>query len=133
MIKPKQIIIGVLVIVAVIAVSGSVFILNETEQAIVTQFGKPVGTPRVKPGVHMKLPFIQKVQFFDKRYLAWDGHPNQVPTKDKKFIYVDTYARWQITNSLQFFIRLKDERSAKWRLVDILYGVTRNAVGALAL
>ncbi|MCO5237097.1 MAG: protease modulator HflC [Chitinophagaceae bacterium] len=130
MISPKQIIVIVLVIVAVLAVSGSVFILNETEQAIVTQFGKPVGEPRVKPGVNLKVPFIQKVQFFDKRYLAWDGHPNQVPTKDKKFIYVDTYARWQITNSLQFFIRLRDERSAKSRLDDILDGETRNAVAA---
>ena len=86
MIKPKQIIVGVLVVFAVLAISGSVFILDETEQAIVTQFGRPVGAPRVKPGVNVKLPFIQKVQFFDKRYLAWDGHPNQVPTKDKKFM-----------------------------------------------
>ena len=130
MFKPKQIIIAILVIFIVIAISGSMFILNETEQAIVTQFGKPVGKPRITPGVNFKLPFIQKVKFFDKRFLAWDGDPNQVPTKDKKFIYVDTYARWQITNSLQFFIRLRDERSAMSRLDDIIDGETRNAVAA---
>ncbi|HRE50431.1 MAG TPA: protease modulator HflC [Flavitalea sp.] len=126
----KQMIISALIIAVLMTISSSVFVLNETEQAIVTQFGKPVGQPRVTPGVNFKAPFIQKVQFFDKRYLAWDGHPNQVPTKDKKFIYVDTYARWQITNSLQFFIRLRDERSAKSRLDDILDGETRNAVAA---
>lgn len=130
MINPKQVLLSVLIAIAVLGMLGSVFIINETEQAIVTQFGKPVGEPRVKPGVNFKVPFIQKVQFFDKRYLAWEGHPNQVPTKDKKFIYVDTYARWQITNSLQFFIRLRDERSAKSRLDDILDGETRNAVAA---
>lgn len=123
-------IISALIITVTMTISSSVFVLNETEQAIVTQFGKPVGQPRVTPGVNFKAPFIQKVQFFDKRYLAWDGHPNQVPTKDKKFIYVDTYARWQITNSLQFFIRLRDEKSAKSRLDDILDGETRNAVAA---
>jgi len=126
----KQMIISAIIIAVTMTISSSVFVLNETEQAIVTQFGKPVGQPRVTPGVNFKAPFIQKVQFFDKRYLAWDGHPNQVPTKDKKFIYVDTYARWQITNSLQFFIRLRDEKSAKSRLDDILDGETRNAVAA---
>ncbi|GAA0538877.1 protease modulator HflC [Chitinophaga japonensis] len=106
------------------------FILDETEQAIVTQFGKPVGKPRVTPGVNFKMPFIQKVKIFDKRYLAWDGDPNQVPTKDKKFIFVDTYARWQITDPLQFFIRLRDQRSAMSRLDDIIDGETRNAVAS---
>ncbi len=130
MIQTKQLISSLLIFFAILAVSGSMFILDETEQAIVTQFGKPVGEPRVKPGVNFKVPFIQKVKFFDKRYLAWDGDPNQVPTKDKKFIFVDTYARWQITNSLQFFIRLRDERSAISRLDDIIDGETRNAVAA---
>src|SRR5690606_31042504 len=82
------------------------------------------------PGLHYKIPFIQKVQYFDKRYLAWDGDANQVPTKDKKFIFVDTYARWQITNPLQFFIRLRDERSGQSRLDDILDGETRNAIAS---
>jgi membrane protease subunit HflC len=118
-----------IVLLALIFVaSGSVFIIDETQQAIVTQFGKPVGEPRTNPGMNFKLPFIQKVQFFDKRYLEWDGDPNQVPTRDKKFIFVDSYARWEITNPLQFFIRLRDERSAQSRLDDILDGETRNAV-----
>lgn len=108
----------------------SVFVLDETKQAIVTQFGKPVGEPRTKPGLHFKIPIVQKVQFFDKRYLEWDGDANQVPTKDKKFIFVDSYARWQITNPLQFFIRLRDERSGQSRLDDILDGETRNAIAS---
>jgi modulator of FtsH protease HflC len=109
---------------------SSIFVLDETQQAIVTQFGKPVGEPRTQPGLHYKIPVIQKVQFFDKRYLEWDGDANQVPTKDKKFIFVDTYARWQITNPLQFFIRLRDERSGQSRLDDILDGETRNAIAS---
>lgn len=108
----------------------SVFVLDETKQAIVTQFGKPVGEPRTQPGLHFKIPIVQKVQFFDKRYLEWDGDANQVPTKDKKFIFVDSYARWQITNPLQFFIRLRDERSGQSRLDDILDGETRNAIAS---
>lgn len=116
------------VLLAVIVGFGSIFVLTETQQAIVTQFGKPVGEPRTTPGVHFKVPFIHRVQYFDKRFLEWDGDPNQVPTKDKKFIFVDTYARWQITDPLQFFIRLRDERSAQSRLDDILDGETRNAV-----
>ncbi|GAB3007933.1 protease modulator HflC [Cyclobacterium sediminis] len=118
----------ILVVVAIILSAQSVFILDETQQAIVTQFGKPVGEPRTSPGVNIVVPFIQKVQFFDKRYLEWDGDKNQVPTKDKKYIFVDTYARWEITNPLQFFIRLRDERSAQSRLDDILDGETRNAI-----
>lgn len=115
--------------VALFAVSFSgIFILDETQQAIVTQFGKPVGQPRTEPGINIKVPFIQKVQFFDNRFLEWDGDVNQVPTKDKTFLMVDTYARWQITDPLQFFIRLRDERGGQSRLDDILDGETRNAV-----
>ena len=113
-----------------IVLYNSVYILDETKQAIVTQFGRPVGDPRTDPGLNFKVPFLHKVQFFDKRYLEWDGDKNQVPTKDKKFIFVDTYARWEITNPLQFFIRLRDERSAQSRLDDILDGETRNAVAS---
>lgn len=128
--KKISIIIAVLVVLAIIVVSGSFYILDETQQAIVTQFGKPVGEPRTTPGIQFKVPFIQKVQFFDKRYLEWDGDPNQVPTRDKRFIHVDTYARWEITDPLQFFIRLRDERSAQSRLDDILDGETRIAVAS---
>lgn len=128
--KPKNIFIIILVAVIALLSFSSIFILNETQQAIVTQFGKPVGGPRTEPGVNFKVPFIQKVQYFDKRYLKWDGDPNQVPTQDKKFIFVDTYARWEITDPLQFFIRLRDERSGQSRLDDILDGETRNAVAS---
>ena len=107
--------------------------LDETQQAIVTQFGKPVGGSRTKPGLNFKIPVIQKVQRFDKRYLKWDGYPNQVPTQDKKFIFVETYARWQITDPLQFYVRLRDERSGQSRLDDILDGETRNAVASFEL
>src|SRR5690554_1484007 len=131
--KKRHIIIGVFVFLLLIVANGAIYILDETNQAIVTQFGKPVGEPRTSPGLNFKLPFIQKVQFFDKRYLEWDGERNQVPTMDKKFIFVDSYARWQITNPLQFFIRLRDERSARSRLDDILDGETRNAIASHSL
>jgi membrane protease subunit HflC len=81
-----------------------------------------------EPGVHFKTPFVQKANFFDKRFLEWDGDPNQVPTKDKRFIWVNTYARWRISDPLQFFQRLRDERRAQTRLDDILDGETRNSV-----
>ncbi|MDQ3536843.1 MAG: protease modulator HflC [Bacteroidota bacterium] len=128
--KNKNIAIIIIVVLAIITILNSYFILDETQQAIVTQFGRPVGEPRTNPGPNFKVPFIQKVQFFDKRYLEWDGASNQVPTKDKKFIFVDTYARWEIIEPLQFFMRLKDERSGQSRLDDILDGETRNAVAS---
>ena len=118
----------IVIIIAVSVVGGVFFIVDETQQAIVTQFGKPVGKPITTPGLHMKLPFIQNANYFDKRFLAWDGDPNQIPTKDKRFIWVDTYARWHITDSLLFFQRLRDERGAQSRLDDILDGETRNAI-----
>ncbi|WP_187262577.1 protease modulator HflC [Pontibacter beigongshangensis] len=128
--RTSRIIYLVLAFVAVTLVFSSFFVLDETQQAIVTQFGKPVGEPRTQPGLNFRIPIVQKVQFFDKRFLEWDGDANQVPTKDKKFIFVDTYARWQITNPLQFFIRLRDERSGQSRLDDILDGETRNAIAS---
>ena len=131
--KNKFIIYIILLLAAIITISNTVFILSETEQAIVTQFGKPVGEPRGNPGINFKVPFVQVVQRFDKRFLAWDGDPNQIPTKDKKYIFVDSYARWQITNPLQFYIRLTDERQAQSRLDDILDGETRNAIASFDL
>jgi modulator of FtsH protease HflC len=112
----------------VLALWSSAYIVKETEQVIVTQFGKPVGEAVTDPGIHFKLPVIQDAHFFDRRYLEWDGAPNQVPTKDKRFIWIDTYARWKITDPLRFFQRLRDERGAQSRLDDILDGEARNAV-----
>ncbi|MDR9387552.1 MAG: protease modulator HflC [Balneolaceae bacterium] len=112
----------------IILVSNSLYVVDETQQVVLTQFGAPVGEAVTTPGLNFKVPFIQDANYFDKRYLEWDGDRNQVPTKDKKFIFVDSYARWQITDPLQFFRRLGNERGAQSRLDDILDGETRNAV-----
>ncbi len=116
--------------IALLVALDGFYVVDETEQVIITQFGDPVGEAVQEPGMKFKIPFIQKANYFDKRYLEWDGDRNQVPTKDKKFIFVDTYARWQITDPLQFFQRLRDERGAQSRLDDILDGETRNAIAS---
>jgi len=126
--KVASLVFGIIAVAAGVAAMDSIFVVDETQQAVVTQFGRPVGEPRVEPGLNVKLPFIQRVSFFDKRFLEWDGDANQVPTRDKKFIFVDSYARWEITDPLQFFIRLRDERGAQSRISDIVDGETRNAV-----
>jgi len=126
--KKSLITILVIVVVALIVIAQSAYIVKESEQVIITQFGKPVGEAIKDAGIHFKVPFVQTANFFDKRYLEWDGDPNQVPTKDKKFIFVDTYARWQITDPLQFFKRLTNERGAQSRLDDILDGETRDFI-----
>lgn len=122
---------AVIVFVAVllfVVLSSSLYTVKETEQVVITQFGKPVGKPIMTPGLKMKMPFVQKVYAFEKRFLEWDGDPNQIPTKDKRFIWVDSYARWRITDPLLFFQRLFDERGAQSRLADILDGETRNTI-----
>ena len=118
----------VIVFVALAIAGQAAYTVSETEQIIITQFGEPVGDPVVSPGLHFKIPFIQRTNVFEKRFLEWDGNPNQVPTRDKRFIWVDTYARWRIVDPLLFFQRLRDERGAQSRLDDILDGETRNAV-----
>ncbi len=126
--KKRYIVIAAVAVIALIALASSAFIVNETEQVIITQFGKPISKPIIKPGVHFKIPIVQQANFFDRRFLEWDGNPNQVPTKDKRFIWVDTYARWRIKDPLLFFQRVRDERGAQSRLDDILDGETRNAI-----
>ena len=118
----------VVVVLLLIVMRGVFYVVNESDQVIITQFGKPVGQPVEAPGLHVKIPLIQKTHRFDKRFLEWDGDSNQLPTKDKRFIWVDTYARWRITDPLLFFQRLRDERGAQTRLDDILDGETRNAI-----
>jgi membrane protease subunit HflC len=115
-------------VLVILVVGGAFYVVNEAEQVVITQFGKPVGDPVTSPGLKVKLPFLQKANYFEKRFLEWDGDPNQVPTQDKRFIWVDTYARWRITDPLLFFQRLRDERGAQSRLDDILDGETRNTV-----
>jgi membrane protease subunit HflC len=113
---------------AFVTLSSATFTVKETEQVVITQFGKPVGKPVTKPGLKLKMPFVQTVHAFEKRFLEWDGDPNQIPTKDKRFIWVDSYARWRITDPLLFFQRLHDELGAQSRLDDILDGETRNTI-----
>ena len=117
-----------LLIPLVVVCYGSLYRVNETEQIIVTQFGKPVGDIVSEAGLKLKVPFIQKVNRIEKRILLWDGDANDMPTKDKLYITVDTFARWRIEDPLQYFLRLRDERSAQSRLEDILGSETRNAV-----
>jgi modulator of FtsH protease HflC len=126
--KLSIILIIVTTFIIVILLISSIFIVNEREQVIITRFRKPVREPILTPGIHIKYPFIEQANFFDKRFLEWDGYPNQIPTKDKRFVRVDTYARWRIIDPLLFFQRLTDERRAQSRLDDILDGETRNAV-----
>ena len=126
--RARPVIIAVFILSTLVVAMSSVFIVQETEQVIITQFGKPVGEPIVEPGIHFKAPLVQQVNFFDRRFLEWDGSPNQIPTKDKRFIWVDTYARWRIKDPLLFFQRVRDERGAQSRLDDILDGETRNAI-----
>jgi membrane protease subunit HflC len=110
------------------AAASSVYTVSEVEQMIITQFGKPVGEPVTEAGLKLKVPFVQEVNPIDKRVLEWDGSPSDMPTKDKLYISVDLFARWRITDPLQYFLRLRDERSAQSRLDDILGSETRNAV-----
>ena len=117
-------------VVALLVVAGSesAYIVGESEQTVLTQFGKPIGQAVTAPGPNFKVPFVQTVHRFDKRFLEWDGERNQLPTRDKRFIFVDTYARWRISDPLLFFQRLRDERGAQSRLDDILDGETRNVI-----
>lgn len=125
----RKLIIGLVVaFVLFIGAMQGFYTVKEYEQVVITQFGKPVGEAITEAGMHFKIPFIQTANFFDKRFLEWDGDPNQVTTKDKKFIYVDTYARWQIIDPLQFYKRLTNERGAQSRLDDILDGETRDFI-----
>ena len=126
--KTISFVVAGIAVAGVITASAAIYTVGEVEQAIITQFGKPVGTPITTAGLKLKLPFIQDVNRIDRRVLEWDGNPSDMPTKDKLYISVDLFARWKITDPLQYFQRLRDERSAQSRLDDILGSETRNAV-----
>ncbi|WP_432709494.1 protease modulator HflC [Pedobacter sp.] len=126
--RRKQILTGIIAFLGLICLLLSTYTVREYEQVVVTQFGRPIGNAITKPGMYFKLPFLQTTNVFEKRFMEWVGDPNQLPTKDKKFIFAETYARWQITDPLQFFKRLTNERGAQSRLDDILDGETRNVV-----
>ncbi|MGB5343950.1 MAG: protease modulator HflC [Thermoanaerobaculia bacterium] len=118
----------VILVLLVIVFANAAFVVNEWEQVIITQFGQPVRDPIVTPGLKFKIPFIQKLHRFDRRFLEWEGAVAELPTKDKVFILVDGYARWRISDPLLFFQRLRNEMGAQSRLDDILDGETRNAI-----
>lgn len=124
----KLIILSIALILSAFVFWSAFYTVNEVEQVIITQFGKPVGEPILDAGLKLKVPFIQEVNPIEKRVLEWDGDPSDMPTKDKLYISVDLFARWRITDPLQYFLRLRDERSAQSRLDDILGSETRNAV-----
>jgi len=123
----RMAVLTILIVGAFVAMS-SIYTVSEVEQVIVTQFGKPVGDPVTAAGLKLKVPLIQDINPIDKRILEWDGSPSDMPTEDKLYISVDLCARWRITDPLQYFLRLRDERSAQSRLDDILGSETRNAV-----
>ncbi|MCK8503259.1 protease modulator HflC [Myxococcus sp. MISCRS1] len=130
--RVATIVLGVAVLAIVLGFS-STYTLSEHEQAVITRFGQPRGQSITEPGLHFKQPFVDTVNRFDKRWLDWRGDPNQIPTKDKKYIWVDTFGRWRIVDPLRFFQRLRDERNAQSRLDDIIDGETRNTIASFAL
>ncbi len=123
-----SIITGIIVVAILAFVSGTVYIIDETKQVVITQFGKPIGEPVTQAGFHFKVPFIQMANYFDKRLLDWDGDPNQIPTMDKKYIWVDATARWKISDPLKFLQSVNNETSAQARLDDIINSATRDVI-----
>lgn len=124
----KWIAIGVAVIIGLIVLSSSLYVVDEAQQVVITEFGDPVGKPIDRGGLYIKKPFIQKVNYFEKRLIIWDGRPTQIPTSDKKYIWVDTTARWRIVDPLRFLQSVGNERSAQARLDDIIDSATRDKV-----
>ena len=124
----KQTIILIILLAVLMIGYGSLYIINEAEQAVVTQFGKPVGGAITDAGIHFKIPIIQTVIKFDKRILEWDGSANEIPTLDNKYIFIDAFARWRISDALQFYKSAKNELLAQSRLDDILDGAVRDEI-----
>jgi membrane protease subunit HflC len=125
--KNKGILI-IIVLVAAMLVYNAAYTINETEQVVITQFGRIVGEPKKDPGLKFKIPFIQKANYFAKNLLDWDGDPGQIPTLDKTFIWVDTFARWKITDPIKFFQTVNNQFSAIGKLNDIIDPAVRNFI-----
>ena len=117
-----------ILVVALFLLANSIFIVNEAEQVVVTQFGKPVGNSITQAGLKFKIPFIQKVIRFEKRILEWDGAANEIPTNDDKYIFIDSFARWKISDPLTFYKAAKNERNAQSRLDDVIDGIVRDEI-----
>ncbi len=128
--SPRIVALALLALVCFSVLTGSFYTVRETETAILTQFGRPIGEPITEPGLHFKVPFIQTVNRIEKRVLEWDGPANEMPTKDKTYVEVDTFARWRIADPAKYFVGLRDERSAQSRLEDIIGSEVRAAVAS---
>ncbi|MGB0154496.1 MAG: protease modulator HflC [Verrucomicrobiales bacterium] len=125
-----RIFVSLAALVGLLVATGAIYTVHETEQVVITQFGKPVGDPIMTPGLKFKVPFIQKVNVFEKRILAWDGEAIEMTTRDKTYIIVDTYARWAIEDPLLYFLSVQNERRAQSRLKDILGSATLDAIAS---
>ncbi len=123
----------ILAIIVALGLFSAAFVVDETQQVIITQFGKAIGNPIVEPGLHFKLPIIQQANYFPKNLLEWDGDPGQIPTLDKTYIWVDTFARWKITDPLKFFQTVNNITGALARLDDILDAAVRNFITSYPL
>jgi membrane protease subunit HflC len=130
---PARYALGILLVAAVLLLAGAIYVLEEGQQAIVLQFGRPVGSPVTEAGLHLKVPFIQEVRRFEKRLLIWDGDPNQIPTAGREFIWVDSTARWRIVDPLKFLESVATEAGAQSRLDDIIDSVLRDLVSSNTL
>ncbi|PHR26121.1 MAG: HflC protein [Desulfotalea sp.] len=117
-----------LVLLAIVIVYDGFFIVEEGQQVVITQFGAPVGVPVVDAGMHFKMPFIQHTEVFEKKILIWDGEPNQIPTNDKTYVYLDVTARWRISDALQFLQAVNNQTRAQSLLSDIIDGTVRDMV-----
>lgn len=126
--KPTHILLAFLAVIVLILLSASFYTVGEQEQIIITRFGQPVGQPVTEAGLHIKTPFIENVNRFEKRIVQWDGPPSEMTTKDKLFIIVDTFARWRVSNARAYFEKLRDERTAQSRLDTILGSEVRNII-----
>lgn len=129
----SPIILGAIALLGLIVLRDATFVIDQAEQAIIVQFGEPIGEPINEPGLHFKTPFVQEVRRFDKRLLAWDGDVSQIPTLGREFVIVDTTARWRISDPLQFLRSVRDESGARTRLDDIIDSVARDIVSGTDL
>ncbi|MBW1715369.1 MAG: protease modulator HflC [Deltaproteobacteria bacterium] len=131
--KSKGVIYAGIIIIIIILLSGPLYVVDETEQVVITQFGRAIGEPIKEPGLYFKIPFIQQANRFRKNLLEWDGDPGQIPTLDKTFIWVDTFARWKIVDPLKFFETVNNEIAALGRLDDIIDPAVRNFITSYPL
>jgi membrane protease subunit HflC len=132
-VKLSTIVVVLALLAAALLLNGSLFTVGEAEQVIVTEFGRPVGDPITAAGLHWKTPFVQDVRRFEKRVLRWDGEPREISTREKKFIFIDTMARWRIADPLAFLQSVGNMENAQQRLDNIIDGVVKDTISSTAL